>query len=119
MDDDENKPGTTQIPLLHDILFDASLPLRPPPKPAAQKNKINYSPGYDPDTIDLFEDGNNIADQAPGDSIADELKESTGPVVADASNEIDHRLRGELADQLESIVEDLNHATDKDQDKAP
>ncbi len=115
--DDENKPGITQIPLLHDLLYDASLPLRPPPR--RTKNKINYSPDYDPDTLDLFKDAGRGADLQLDESVADELRESAGQVIDDKefSRELSHRLRGELTDQLASILKDLNHGTDPD--KAP
>lgn len=119
MDDDENKPGITQIPLLHDLVYDASLPLRPPPRRA--KNKITYSPDYDPDTLDLFKDDESGEDLQLEDSVVDELRESAGQVIDDLveefSRELSHRLRGELTDQLASILKDLNHRTDPD--KAP
>ena len=121
MDDDENKPGITQIPLLHDLLYDASLPLRPPPRPTGTKNKINYSPDYDPDTLDLFKDEESGADLQLNESVADELRESAGQMIDDLveefSQELSHRLRGELTDQLASILKELNHRTDPD--KAP
>ena len=52
-DDDKDR----QIPLLEDIVFDPSLPLKPPPKPKAKKPAAkNFSKDYDPDTLDLFGD---------------------------------------------------------------
>ena len=55
MDENDDKP-VIQIPLMHDLVFDESLPLRSPRKPAASRKKVAYSPNYDPDTIDLFND---------------------------------------------------------------
>ena len=59
--DDEKKPGVTQIPLIHDLVFDPSTPLKPPGKrpkisQSSSKRTGRYPPGYDPDTVDLFKD---------------------------------------------------------------
>ena len=61
MDNDENKPGVTQIPLIHDLAFDPSRPLKPSGKrprssQSPSKKTGPYPPGYDPDTVDLFQD---------------------------------------------------------------
>ncbi len=124
--DDENKPGTT-IPLLHDMVYDPSLPLRPPKRPkrprSESKQKPLTPPGYDPDTIDLFGDvgvdvplsDNNaetqFVDQIPEDISADmpgamdEPSEATAEVADDY---MDQTLRDELADELNAILDDLN-----------
>ena len=112
MDDEENKPGITQIPLLHDMVYNSTLP---PKKTMGTKKRINYSPNYDPDTIDLF--------SGIDDSITDELRKTAGQVIDDLveefTAEIGKRLREELSDQLTSILEDLNHRDTNDRNKAP
>ena len=134
MDDEEQESGITQIPLIHDNVFhdnvfDESLALRPLRKSPARK-KIKYPPGYDPDTIDLFEDehGESIIDGAdPGlandgaadtdDNNSDDLRASAGEILggpmANPSDEIDQQLRTEIADNLVSILEDLNSTESK------
>lgn len=125
MDDDEEKPGVTQIPLMHDLVFDSSLPLKPPKRKASAPRKPkNYSPDYDPDTIDLFgdislpgDDKQARNDNAPLASDASEVvdTESDHSIEIEDNNAapqispdpIDPSLRGELTDQLSSILDDL------------
>ena len=115
MQDDENKPGVTQIPLIQDLVFDPSQPLKPPgkragsgkkPYPKLSRKSGHYPPGYDPDTVDLFED---ILDPV-------ELQDEDSPNihVPDPGQEADHRkseieenLRAELSNELGSILEHL------------
>ena len=107
MDDDESKPGVTQIPLIHDLVFDASLPLKPPGMASKPSRKAGlYPPGYDPDTVDLFEDivdGVELADEDDRD-----LREPDLPEDADNPKiEIEENLREELSNELGSILEHL------------
>lgn len=101
MDEDDNK----QDPAITDMVFDESLPLRPPPKPGGDKPM--YSPNLDPDTIDLFGDAHTGVD----DAVADELRHSADEVIENLVNEysteIANRLREELSSQLAAILEDL------------
>ena len=112
--DDEEKP-ITQIPLMSDMVFDETLPLRPPPKPLSEKPKarINYSPDYDPDTIDLFEDPDGLAPEID-DSVTEELRHTADQVIDELVDEytaeVGKRLREELTAHLSSILEDLNHS---------
>ena len=115
--DEEDKPGITQIPLMEDLVYDASLPLKPPrrsPKKDVQPTRINYSPNYDPDTIDLFEDANVEPDIHLDDSIAAELRQSADhlidELVDEYTAEIGKRLRDELTEQLTSILDDLDES---------
>jgi hypothetical protein len=109
VDEEEKKSGITQIPLLNDIVFDSSLPLRPPKKPSPRKKRANYSPDYDPDTMDLF--GDHDQDLPLDDETTDELMASAGEMIDDLveefTEEISKRLREELTDQLASILTDL------------
>ena len=41
LDDEEYKPGATQIPLISDLVFDETLPLRPPKKSASRKKTLD------------------------------------------------------------------------------
>ena len=113
--EEEDKPGITQIPLMEDLVYDSSLPLKPPRRPPTkdvQPTRINYSPNYDPDTIDLFEDGKGEPDIQLDDSIAVELRQSADhlidELVDEYSAEIGRRLRAELTEQLTSILDDLD-----------
>ena len=106
MSDDDKKPD--QIPLLQDIVYDTSLPLKPPPRPRrpgtkeqARKSKAisEHGPEYDPDTLDLFKQ--RSADfQADASALVEEM-------VAEYSREIITRLRDELTSQLNQILDDL------------
>ena len=117
-DDDKKTPG--QIPLLNDIVFDTSLPLKAPPRPKRdpQKNPLtkprkqnSYPPGYDPDTLDLFGDL-GLPDDIESEELSGELRESADQFINDPVDEysemIGKRLREELTQQLSSILEDLN-----------
>lgn len=110
MDEEDKKPGTWQIPLLDDIVFDSSLPLKAPRRPAQPRRKVSYSPDYDPDTIDLF--GDSVLPPTD-EAVTEELRESASQMIDDLVDEftaeIGQRLREELTDQLSSILEDLNH----------
>jgi hypothetical protein len=110
--DDEEKPAT-QIPLMSDVVFDESLPLRPPRKSSSKKatQRVNYSPDYDPDTIDLFGEQDSLAPEIDG-TVTEKLKHSADQVIDELvdeySAEFGRRLRGELTAHLSSILEDLN-----------
>ena len=113
MDDDENKPGVTQIPLIQDLVFDPSLPLKPPGKRSHRSQKPSqksrpHPPGYDPETVDLFEDiidPVELADEDGRDTQAQDLTQETG----NPKSEIEENLRVELSDELGTI---LNHLKD-------
>ncbi len=117
MDEEENKPGTT-IPLMHDMVFDQSLPLRPPKKTTQPRAKLasKAMPGYDPDTIDLFADvlppeehlqavqaAQNENPISPSPTTGGDANESAQP-----EPELGYELRAELASQLHEILEDLD-----------
>jgi hypothetical protein len=107
MDDDENKPGVTQIPLIQDLVFDPSLPLKPPGKRSHRSQKSgSYPPGYDPETVDLFEDiidPVELADEDGRDTQAPDLTQETG----NPKSEIEENLRVELSDELGTILKHL------------
>lgn len=111
MDDDEKKPST--IPLLHDMVYDPSLPLRPPKRPSRPRaEKPSTPPGYDPDTIDLFGDVETPMDiDDLDDETIEEFRDSAEQMIDDLveeyTEEISQRLRSELTDQLTSILDDL------------
>lgn len=117
MDEDEKKPST--IPLLHDMVYDPSLPLRPPKRPRRPKaEKPSTPPGYDPDTIDLFGDvdqsldvddlDEEILEEYTAPSAGHELSaESSACEGREEKDEISQRLRSELTEQLTSILDDL------------
>ena len=118
MKDDDNKPGVTQIPLIQDLVFDPSLPLKPPGKRSGLSKKPSqkpsrksgpYPPGYDPDTVDLFED---IVDPVDPVELADEdgLDIRVPDLDQETDNpksEIEENLRAELSDELGTIQEHL------------
>lgn len=120
MDDDDKKPST--IPLLHDMVYDQSLPLRPPKRPRRPKaEKPSTPPGYDPDTIDLFGDVeppldvDDLDEEAmeefrdSAEQMIDDLVEEQPPACEEheEKEEISQRLRSELTEQLTSILDDL------------
>ena len=112
MDEEEQNPEPlTQIPLLEDMVFDSTLPLKPPKRPKPEGKRIAYSPEYDLDTRDLFEDELLEAEFGIDEDIADELRSSAEEIIDDIvdefSEEFRMRLRSELTDQLISILEDL------------
>jgi hypothetical protein len=111
MDDDENKPGVTQIPLIHDLALDPSRPLKPPGKrsrssQSPSKKTDPYPPGYDPDTVDLFKD---IVD--PVEFANEDDRDTQEPEVAqeagNPTSELDENLRAELSDKLNTILKHL------------
>jgi hypothetical protein len=115
MYDDENKPGITQIPLIQDLVFDPSQPLKPPGKPSHPSKKPSrkpshkrgpYPPGYDPDTVDLFEDLVDPVELTVEDGldihVPDLDREADNP-----KSEIGEHLRAELSDELGLILEHL------------
>ena len=119
MDDDEYKSGVTQIPLMHDLIFD---PLRPPDRSAQRPRKRKhrspdhppqYSPHSDPDTIDLF--GDITTRTEPDPVLANQPQASqdpgqigtTGNADTPATKPLNSDLRGELTDQLSAILNDL------------
>ncbi len=113
--DDEDKPGSKQIPLLEDIVFDPEMALKPPPRPAASR-KVNYSSkNYDPDTRDLFDIDEDDPDL--GESIADELRQNADEfideLVDEYAEELRRRLRAELTEQLTAILDHLEDPDDK------
>ena len=120
MDDKDNKssgqnsnPEISQIPLLNEIVFDSSLPLRPPTKRTRTDRTDNdHGPDYDPDTLDLFEDPaarlQSLVEKYTEEELragADQMIEN---LVPEYSIEITRRLRDELSGQLKAILEDLN-----------
>ena len=113
----------SQIPLLNEIVFDSSLPLKAPPRPRRTSTKQppgDHGPDYDPGTLDLFE--------APGSRLRSVLENQTeeefragasrmiDELVEEYSAEITQRLRAELTEQLGSILDDLTD-TAKDNSK--
>jgi hypothetical protein len=111
MDDDENKPGVTQIPLIHDQVFDPSRPLKPSgkrPRSSQSPSKKTglYPPGYDPDTVDLFKD---IV--GPVEFANEEACDTQEPDVAQKADNpttrLDENLRAELSDELNTILKHL------------
>lgn len=120
-DKDNNSPEDdaarefSQIPLLNEIVFDSSLPLKAPSSPKrptpAQQDK-DHGPDYDPDTLDLFEDSAARFQSFVNDHAEEELRAGANQMienlVEEYSAEITRRLREELNDQLQAILEDLN-----------
>jgi hypothetical protein len=112
MDNDENKPDVIQIPLLHDPAFDPSEPVkrsgkRQRPSQSPSKKTDQYPPGYDPDTVDLFEDIIDPIEFANEDALdtdeADAVQETGNPTTR-----LDENLRAELSDELSIILKHLN-----------
>jgi len=111
MDNDENKPGVTQIPLLHDLVLDPARPLKPSGKRSrpSQNPSIKtgpHPPGYDPDTVDLFKDIVDATEFATEDA-----RRSQDPDVAlktgYPTNSLEENLRAELSDELSTILKHL------------
>ena len=102
MDDDEKKPGT-QVPLITDMVFGESLPLKPPSRPSSGK------PRYDPDTIDLFGDHPDGIDKAVTEELRQNADSMIDNLVSEYTAEIEQRLRQELTSQLVGILEHLDY----------
>jgi len=94
------------VPLITDMVFDESLPLKPPPKPSSGAPR--RGPDYDPDTIDLFGDNLEI-NEAVAEELRNNADEVIETIVSEYTAEIEQRLREELTAQLGAILEDLNH----------
>ena len=103
MDYDEKKPGT-QVPLITDMVFGESLPLKPP-----SSGKPRYAPDYGPDTIDLFGDHPDGIDKAVTEELRQNADSMIDNLVSEYTAEIEQRLRQELTSQLEGILEHLDH----------
>ena len=111
MDDDEKKLSVTQIPLIHDLVFDATTPLEPPgnrPKLTQSRSKKTerYPPGYDPDTIDLFKDIVGPVYFAIANE-PDTQKSNIVKAVVNQTSGLDENLRTELSDELNTILKHL------------
>ena len=114
--DDEKKPGVTQIPLIQDLAFDPSTPLKPPCKlpkrsQSSSKRKSLYPPGYDPDTVDLFKD---IVGPVYflNENDRDTQKPNIGDAAVNPTTELDENLRTELSDELNTILKHLKDHTE-------
>jgi hypothetical protein len=116
--DEEKKPGVTQIPLIHDLVFAPSTPLKPPgklPKVAqsSSKRESRYPPGYDPDTVDLFKD---IVEPVYFFNDTDSDRDTQKPCIVEAAvnptTELDENLRTELHDELNAILKHLKDHTE-------
>lgn len=111
---EDSESELSQIPLLNEIVFDSSLPLKASSRPDASRNSQannDHGPDYDPDTQDLFEDSAAKLRSFLVDHTEEELRAGASQVIenlVDAySAEIIQRLRNELTDQLHSILQDL------------
>ncbi len=105
MSDEKDDNAPDQIPLLHDIVYDESLPLRAPPKarqPRIRRDHSEHGPEYDPDTIDLFKTHD------PTSSFRSETGQLVEDLVQEYSREIIVRLRDELTQQLNALLTDLD-----------
>lgn len=112
MDDDENKSGVTQIPLIQDLVFDPSQPLKPPdkrskPSQNPSRKSGSYPPGYDPDTADLFEDIVGPADPVEAMDVPDTREPDLTQEAGNPKSEIEENLRAELSDELDAILAHL------------
>ena len=114
--DDEKKPGVTQIPLIQDLAFDPSTPLKPPGKrpkisQSSSKKTGRYPPGYDPDTVDLFKD---IVGPVYflNENDWDTQKLNTVEAAVNPTTELDENLRTELSDELNTILKHLKDHTE-------
>ena len=108
----------SQIPLLNEIVFDSSLPLKPPPRPRRTSTKQppgDHGPDYDPGTLDLFETPGSRLQSLVENQTEEELRAGASrmidELVEEYSAEIMQRLRVELTEQLGSILEDLTDIT--------
>ncbi|MCZ6501453.1 MAG: hypothetical protein O6945_02950 [Gammaproteobacteria bacterium] len=113
----------SQIPLLNEIVFDSSLPLKPPPRPRRTSRKQppgDHGPDYDPGTLDLFETPDShlqsLVENQTEEFRADALR-MIDELVEEYSAEITQRLRAELTEQLRSILDDLTDTTNGELDQ--
>ena len=106
MDDDEEKPGT-QVPLITDMVFDESLPLKPPFRRSSSKPR--YGPDYDLDRIDPFGDHPDGLDKAVIEELRQNVDSMIDNLVSEHTAETEQRLRQELTSQLVGILEHLDH----------
>ena len=114
--DDEKKPGVTQIPLIHDLVFDPSTTLKPPCKlpkisQSSSKRKSRYPPGYDPDTADLFKD---IVEPVYffNEGHRDTQEPNIVKAAVNPTAELAENLRTELHDELNKILSHLKDHTE-------
>lgn len=112
---EESKTGqVSQIPLIHDVIFDEKAPLKAPPRSRNLKKPVHgdHGPDYDPDTLDLFEEPASKLLTYANEHTKDELREDANQLIDDLVEEysvqIAQQLREELTDQLHSILDDLN-----------
>ena len=108
---EDDKKGLKQTELLHDIVFDASLPLKAPPRPKTKRPPATYSPHSDPDTIDLFGDMDlreldDEFDSESFDRTEEALIEQGDQQAEETARALN--LRHELASDLSQILNDLN-----------
>ena len=106
MDDDKKKPGT-RVPLITDMVFGESLPLKPPSRRSSGKSR--YAPDYDPDTIDLFGDHPDGIDKAVTEELRQNVDSMIDNLVSEYAAKIEQRLRQELTSQLVGILGHLDH----------
>jgi hypothetical protein len=111
MDDDENKPGVAQIPLIHDLVFGPWRPLKPSGKrlrssQSPSKKTGPYPPGYDPDTIDLFKDIVGPVGFANEDA-QDTQQPDVAQRAGNPTTRLDEKLRAELSDELNTILKHM------------
>jgi hypothetical protein len=113
----QDTPGEkiSQIPLLNEIVFDSTLPLKPPPQPRGSGTKqpaSNHGPDYDPGTLDLFEDRDSVSQSSTMNDTEQGLRAGASRMVdaliEEYSAEITQRLRMELTEQLDAILGDLS-----------
>lgn len=106
--DDKDKPeeDAEDVPMLEDVFFDASLPLRPPRQMPVEE--VAHGPDYDPNTLDLF---NPVA--SADEALRLGAEQVINELVQEFSAEINLRLREELTLQLNSILDDLSSPPDK------
>ena len=106
-DSSSHEGGMMQTELLHDVVFDPSLPLKPPPRPRKPVRPASYSPHSDPDTIDLFGD---VAVNNP-ELLDEELDHEDDWQQESALGVHSQELRDSLAEELTSILAELDHPT--------
>ena len=114
----------SQIPLLNDIVFDSSLPLKPPPRPRKPSKKqppSDHGRDYDPGTLDLFETPGSRLQSLVENHTEKELRAGAlrivDELVEEYSAKITERLRAELTQQLGSILDDLTDTPKRELDE--